>query len=235
MEGRCHFCGSSIKDDKKLSEIKKQKEESEALIIKGEAAIESRKKKRDEASLLMTNSSKPLEEAKSEISRLRETLKRLDDGSVIDALKKTLEKNTSKLNSLKEQLKNSEQVLTNYKDKVIISFEKEINDDFKTVYFKKEDVMIVIVDNDNKRTSFDIKFYGRSFNSLCGEETIFAKMEIAANIGAGCILIDGLESGGDDDMMKKFSKDLGVQIIGTRRIQAKKVTKKPKNKTEDVI
>ena len=221
--GKCHFCGKDFKDDSKLKSLEDSKKEKEELIAKGNAAIISRKKKKEEALKKMNESSDPIKEVASEVSKLKETLKRLDDGSIIEALRTTLIKNEKKLEGFKSQLKKDEEILATYKDKVIPDFEKTINESLKTFYFKKGDVKIRIMDDLTKKLCFEVYYFGRSFNSLCGEETIFAKIEMAANMGSECVLMDGLESGGDDEILNKLCKDTGIQIIGTRRIQPKKV------------
>ena len=232
-KGKCHFCGSKIKDAEKEVNIKKQIQEKSDLIKKGESAIITRRAKKDEALKELNSSSDPIKNIASKIAELKESLKREDDGNIIKALKETLKKDEDKLDTLKKMIELDITTLNNYKDNIIPEFEKIINDSFVSVYFKKKEVKINIMDKISKKLCFDMLFYGRSFETLCGEETIFAKIDIAANIGSKCIIIDGLESGGDDNTFEKLCKKTGAQIIGTRRTSEIKIKQKEEKNEEN--
>ena len=213
--GKCPMCGSEIagkEKEEKIKELEDKKENFKRSIDKGKKIKKERESILKEKEEFLKQINKDIININKNIEQIKNKLSSENNENVMDILKKDVTDLEEKISLLEKEVEDLKNKKKEYTEKVLPDIETNINNMYVTGYFKSVDISIF---KENFEPDFSIKFDGKDFKSLSGEEKIFAKMELASFLGSKCILMDGLESC-DHTKLKVESCKLGIQVIGTK-------------------
>lgn len=156
----------------------------------------------------------------NKINKLSEEKKlyRNEAQNLAESLKKTFIKKEEELKGLQDDLAKLEEEKSSLVETKIKDIEKTLEEKYRTFFFKEVKFYLTKTSKEgNVSDDFRIEYDGTTYPDLSGSESIMAELEFASMI-SDVIVIDQLERIGnleDLEILRKFSKETDIQIIGT--------------------
>lgn len=166
------------------------------------------------------NKSRNIQENLKKINSLNNELKlyKNEAQNMAATLKKKYDDKVAEYDGLKKEMADLETEKLLLLETKIKDLEKILGEKYKTYFFNKVVFKLTKESKDgNISDDFRVEYDGTTYPDLSGSESIMAELEFSSMI-TDVVVIDQLERIGnleDLDILRKFSKDTGVQIIGT--------------------